>query len=76
MLNVIDSDTEVARIADRLQAIVWATGGIGYVTVYEGDHSGIGRKTGPDQYQRNEPLREYLRFFLRSEIRNGMIIIR
>ena len=76
VLNVIDSDREVESIAAWIQYIVRSTGGVGYVTVYEGDRSGIGRKTGPDQYQRNAPLRAYLKYFPGARIQSGMIVIR
>lgn len=75
VLNVIDSDGEVSRIANDIERVVKATGGHAYITVYEGDRSGVGRPTGKDQYQRNEPIREYLRFFHNGVIRNGMIVI-
>lgn len=76
VLNVIDDDATVRKIARHLVEITSATGGVGYVTVYEGDRSGAGRQTGPDQYQRNEPLRSYLRFFPASaKVRNGMIVL-
>ena len=76
VLNVIDDDDTVRKIARHLVEITTASGGVGFVTVYEGDRSGTGRQTGPDQYQRNEPLRSYLRFFPASaKIRNGMIVI-
>lgn len=75
VLNVIDSDGEVRRIANDIEKIARTTGGHAYITVYEGDRSGIGRQTGKDQYQRNEPLRSYLRYFRNGIIRNGMIIV-
>lgn len=75
VLNVIDSDGEVSRICHHIEEIVTTTGGTGYVTVYEGDRSCTGRQTGADQYQRNEPLREYLRFFHNATVRNGMIVV-
>ena len=76
VLNVIDSDGEVSRICHHLEEIATTTGGTAYVTVYEGDRSGVGRQTGRDQYQRNEPLRDYLRFFHNATVRNGMIIVK
>ena len=76
VLNVIDSDGEVSRICYHIEGIVTATGGTAYITVYEGDRSGVGRQTGRDQYQRNEPLREYLRFFHHATVKNGMIIVK
>ena len=76
VLNVIDSDEVVQSIVNEIETIVFKNHGTAYFTVYEGDRSGIGRQTGPDQYQRNEPLRKYLRFFRLADIRNGMIIVR
>lgn len=76
VLNVIDSDGEVSRICHYIEQIVNDTGGTAYITVYEGNRSGVGRQTGRDQYQRNEPLREYLRFFHGATIKNGMIIVK
>lgn len=76
VLNVIDNEDEVRTIAAWLQYIVATTGGIGYVTVYEGNRTGAGRKTGPDQYQRNAPLRDYLKYFPGARIQSGMIVIR
>ena len=76
VLNVIDDDDTVCRIARHIREIVRDTGGTGYVTVYAGDRSGIGRQTGPDQYQRNQPLSDYLKYFPGAEIRSGMIIVK
>lgn len=76
VLNVINSDDEVEKIALIINAIVQITGGKAFITVYEGDRSGIGRRTGKDQYQRNEKLRSYLRFFPTGKIEHGMIVIR
>lgn len=75
VLNVIDSDDVVRSIADRIQAVIRATGGTAFITVYEGNRSGIGKQTGSDQYQRNEPLRNYLRFFRNAKIETGTIVI-
>ena len=75
VLNVIDDDDTVRSIADQIIRIVERSGGTGYVTVYEGDRSGTGRQTGTDQYQRNEPLRSYLKYFPTGSIRKGMIVV-
>ena len=74
VLNVIDSEAEISRICYFIEHTVMETGGTAYITVYEGDRSGIGRQTGTDQYQRNEPIRDYLRFFHNATIQNGMIV--
>lgn len=76
VLNVIDSDVVVAEIAKQICDIAEATGGTAYITVYEGDRSSVGRQTGADQYQRNAPLHQYLRFFRDARIHNGMIVVR
>jgi hypothetical protein len=76
VLNVIDSEGEISRICHYIEGVTSATGGTAFVTVYEGDRSGIGRQTGKDSYQRNAPLRDYLRFFHNATIRNGMIIVK
>lgn len=75
VLNVIDNDETVQSIAKHIEEISSSTGGHGYVTVYEGNRSGIGKQTGKDSYQRNEPLRNYLRFFTKAKIQNGMIVV-
>ena len=75
VLNVIDEDDTIRFIAEQIERITDKTGGTAYITVYEGDRSGAGRQTGPDQYQRNEPLRNYLRFFRNATIKNGMIVV-
>lgn len=75
VLNVIDSEAEISRICHHIEEIATTTGGTGYVTVYEGNRSGIGRQTGKDQYQRNEPLRDYLRFFHNATVRQNMIVV-
>ena len=76
VLNVIDDDDEVKKIARHIEEITAVSGGTGFVTVYEGNRSGIGKVTGKDQYQRNAPLRSYLRYFRNASIHNGMIIVK
>lgn len=91
VLNVIDDDHEVRKIARDIMTIVLRTGGTGYVTVYAGNRSGVGRQTGPDQYQRNQRLEDYAWQFFRggpdmawqgkwytaaATIEHGMIVIR
>lgn len=75
VLNVIDSEAEISRICHHIEEIVTTTGGTGYVTVYEGNRSCIGKQTGKDQYQRNAPLQDYIRFFHNATIKNGMIVV-
>ena len=75
VLNVIDSDDVVKTLARAIQWWVTRSQGTGYVTVYEGDRTGNGRQTGKDSFQRNEPLRAYLKYFSNAHISNGMIIV-
>lgn len=81
VLNVIDDEEEINGIAKTIMDIIMQTGGFGFVTVYEGDRSGVGRATGRDQYQRNEPLKSYLRLFdgnpnVSAKVEKGMIVVR
>lgn len=75
VLNVIDDDDTIAEIAGQIERIVSHTNGTGYITVYEGNRSGVGRQTGTDQYQRNEPLRSYLKYFRNARVYKGMIVV-
>ena len=58
VLNVIDDE-------EAIETAVKAITGSGayFVTVYEGNGSGIGKQTGVDQWQRNQKLKEYLKYF-------------
>lgn len=75
VLNVIDDADTIRRIAHHIEEITALTGGTGYITVYDGNRSGTGKRTGADQYQRNEPLRSYLKYFSNAHIKNSMIIV-
>ena len=72
VLNVIDNDEAVQ---DAVNCIVEKSAFGAYaVTVYEGDKSGHGRQTGDDQWQRNEKLQDYLKYFpADAVIRKGVI---
>lgn len=52
-------------------------GGILYLTTYEGDRTGVGRRTGKDQWQENRKLADYVeqvsRVFGACEAKYGMI---
>lgn len=72
VLNVIDNDQSLDElIAYLCDAIVYTTTqpeGVYvmnpcYITVYEGDKSGVGRETKKDCWQRNEKLSSYLKKF-------------
>lgn len=72
VLNVIDSED---ALQDAVNYIVGKSAFGSYaVTVYEGDKSGHGRQTGVDQWQRNEKLKDYLKYFpADAVIRKGVI---
>lgn len=73
VLNVVDSDEVVAGIAGFLTACA-ISGAAVFVTVYEGDKTGIGRATKTDCYQRNEKIAEYLKYFDKNfTIKKGVI---
>lgn len=72
VLNVIDNDEAVQDAANYI--VEKSAGGAYAVTVYEGNGSGIGRQTGVDQWQRNQKLKEYLKYFpADAVIRKGVI---
>lgn len=77
VLNVIDSIQEIRNILK--QACLMSKGNI-YITVYEGNKTGIGIYTSKDSYQRNMKTKEYLKiiqsFGYNCSYRNGMIIIK
>jgi len=57
VLNVIDADAVIDGI---IAEAVHAAREAAIFTVYEGDGTGHGRQTGPDQYQRNEKRAAYV----------------
>ena len=70
VLNVIDSDAVVEQVCELIQSY-----NVPYmVTVYAGDSKSIGRATSGDSYQRNQPLREYLRYFKNAKVSKGAIV--
>lgn len=79
VLNVIDGDAEIRNVLQNIAVIIRSTRGTAYITVYEGNRSGIGRQTGPDQWQRNQKLADYLAFipcYVHAEVMRGMIILK
>ena len=77
VLNVIDEKLD-RLIALQMAKTLMKRGGLAYITVYEGNRSGIGRRTGKDQWQNNLPLSAYLdevkEVFDRAYIDRGMIV--
>ena len=73
VLNVVDSDEVVAGIAGFLTSCA-ISGAAVFVTVYEGDRTGIGRATKTDCYQRNEKIANYLKYFDKNfTVKKGVI---
>lgn len=74
VLNVIDSIEAMKQVL----ALSKNMSDITFISVYEGDKSGKGRKTKDDCYQQNKPLKWYLpivkQVFDKVEIKQGMII--
>lgn len=77
VLNVL-TDADLAKVLRQLKKLRenFRAKAI-YITVYEGDRTGIGRQTGPDQWQRNEQLGEYAARFvdmgMRVAIHRGIL---
>jgi hypothetical protein len=75
VMNVIDSEDVLYSIGKTLAE---HTEKVCYITIYEGDKSGIGRATKSDCYQRNERTNEYAKYlekcFSSVTVKNGMII--
>jgi hypothetical protein len=72
VLNVIDNDealtTVIAYLCDAIVSVTKEPDGVYkmnpcYITVYEGNKSGIGKETKKDCWQRNERLSVYLKKF-------------
>lgn len=68
VLNVIDDDDTIRQI---IALAYWGSYAY-FFSVYEGDRSGCGRQTGADQWQRNETIQKYMRFF-REFDRNAVV---
>lgn len=70
VLNVIESK-EARRMVLLTCLDVLRDGGKLYITVYEGDKSGVGRETKKDCWQENRPLKDYAK-----EIPYGTVVIK
>lgn len=55
VLNVIQSDYDLEKVLDRMEEFYKPI----YITIYEGDRSGNGRKTSRGTYQRNMKAKDY-----------------
>lgn len=80
--NVLNVIPELGARLDVLRQAheLIAPGAPVYITVYEGDRSGIGRQTGADSWQENRKLASYLEevreVFPEAELKGGVIIAR
>ena len=76
VLNVI-KEPEVQKDVLRRSKEMLKPGGVLYVSVYEGDRSGVGRQSKNDCWQNNMPLKDYLpvvlEVFDHAEARGGVI---
>ena len=69
VLNVIDDDDIVRDICSKAAQHKYF-----FITVYEGDKSGVGKRSKEDCYQRNEKVKSYMRYFSDSAIHDGLYI--
>lgn len=69
VLNVIDDDYVIEDICKKA-----AKHSIYFITVYEGDKSGVGKQSKEDCFQRNEKIKSYFRFFPTPEVLGNLTI--
>lgn len=69
VLNVIDDDDIIRDICDKAAQHKYF-----FITVYEGDKSGVGKRSKEDCYQRNEKVKSYLKYFNNQAIHDGLYI--
>ena len=69
VLNVIDDDNTVRDICDKAAKHTYF-----FIYVYEGDRSGVGKRSKEDCYQRNEKTKSYLQYFSEQAIHDGIYI--
>ena len=77
VLNVIDNEQDIINVLE-LSYTLLKDGGKCFISCYEGNKTGIGRKTKEDCYQQNKPLKWYLplvkKVFPIAYIKYGIII--
>ena len=69
VLNVIDDDSVIEDICKKA-----AMHKIYFITVYEGDKSGVGKKSKEDCWQRNMKAKHYLQYFSTKELFEGLTV--
>lgn len=70
VLNVIDNEEVIQDVANFIQSYNVPY----FISIYEGNRTGTGKATGCDQYQRNETLKSYLKYFPKATICKGLIV--
>ena len=68
VLNVIDDDNVIKDICSKAVKHKYF-----FITVYEGDKSGVGKRSKEDCYQRNEKIKSYMKFFKNVYVKNGVL---
>ncbi len=71
VLNVIDDDNVIKDICNKATQHKYF-----FITVYEGNKSGVGKRSKEDCYQRNDKLKYYLKYFPQEDnicIKKGVI---
>lgn len=74
VLNVISDTLIIYEIIKQIFNKVTLRKQAIFVTVYEGNKSGIGKITKEDCYQRNEPLSNYVKYFNAVFCTNDFVI--
>jgi hypothetical protein len=74
VLNVISDISIVFDIVRKIFNKVTLRKQAIFVTVYEGDKSGVGKITKKDCYQRNQVLSDYLKYFNAVFCTNDFVI--
>jgi hypothetical protein len=69
VLNVIDDDDIVRDICRKASQHKYF-----FITVYEGDKSGVGKRSKEDCYQRNAKIKSYMQYFTDQAIHDGLYV--
>jgi hypothetical protein len=72
VLNVIEENSIIDQITKLIQAYKVPF----FISVYEGNRTGLGKTTKKDCYQRNEKTADYLKFFFtgNATVKNNLIV--
>lgn len=77
VINVIDTDSSVEEAV--IDALSMSKNNTVYITVYQGNKSGLGKQTKPDCYQRNMTNKMWLSWFyehgFNACMKGGMIVV-